>query len=217
MYNEEDFLQISGIQHFKFCRRQWALIHVENQWEENFRTTDGEIFHTAAHDSSRRETRGDKIITRDMRVFSPTLGISGFCDVVELQRSDDGIIFPNLQGRYNLLPVEYKRGKPRKDTSNDLQLCAQAMCLEEMLCCDIRVGALYFGETKHRQLITLTEELRQEVRDIITEMHKYYDRGYTPKSKPSKSCNACSLKNICLPELMRVKPVESYIETKLEE
>ena len=217
MYNEEDFLQISGIQHFKFCRRQWALIHIENQWDENFRTTDGEIFHSVAHDSSHRETRGDKIITRDMRVFSPTLGISGACDVVELHLSDKGIVFPGLPNKYEIFPVEYKRGSPRDDTSNSLQLCAQAMCLEEMLCCDIPVGALYYGEIKRRQTIAFTEELRQEVREIVSEMHQYYSRGYTPKCKPTKSCNACSLKDICLPKLMRNKSVDSYIGKMLEE
>ena len=217
MYNEEDYLQISGIQHFKFCRRQWALIHIESQWAENFRTADGEVFHSNAHNAGKREVRGDTIITRDMRVFSPTLGISGACDVVELRRADQGVSFQNLEGKFSIYPVEYKRGGPREDKCNALQLCAQAMCLEEMLGCDICKGALFFGETKHRKEIEFTEDLRQEVREITEEMHEYFRREYTPKVKPKKACNACSLKEICVPKLLKQKPVDLYIKEMLEE
>ena len=137
IYQEEDFLQLSGLQHFKFCRRQWALIHIENQWAENFRTTDGAILHENVHNGNFSESRGDRLITRDMRIFSRTLGVSGSCDVLEFHRRGDGI---PLQGRESLwqpYPVEYKRGKPKENTADELQLCGQAMCLEEMLCCEI--------------------------------------------------------------------------------
>ena len=134
-FEEENFLQLSGIQHFRFCRRQWALIHIEQLWKENLRTMEGHLLHDRAHDASQRETRGDRIITRDMRVFSATLGVSGSCDVVEFRRSPNGIPLPDYKGLYLPFPIEYKRGAPREDTANHLQLCAQAMCLEEMLCC----------------------------------------------------------------------------------
>lgn len=217
MYNEDDYLQLSGLQHFKFCRRQWALIHIENQWAENLRTVEGQILHAKAHDSDQRERRGDIIVTRDMRIFSPSLGVSGACDVVEFQRSDAGIPLPSEDGLWQVYPIEYKHGSPRADTANDLQLCAQAMCLEEMLCCEIPEGALYFGETRHRQKVLFTEALRQEVRDCLAEMHQYYARGYTPKVKPTKSCNACSLKEICTPKLLRGKSVRDYIAGCLED
>ena len=152
-----------------------------------------------------------------MRVFSPTLGISGACDVVEFRRSTDGILLSGQQMKWQPMPVEYKHGSPRQDQANELQLCAQAMCLEEMLCCSIPRGALYFGETRHRQEILLTEELRQEVREDLNQMHAMYRRQYTPRVKPTKSCNACSLKELCVPKLMKSKKVAAYLTEHLEE
>lgn len=216
MYNEEDFLQLSGLQHFKFCRRQWALIHIENQWKENYRTTDGAIFHENAHNSSFSESRGDRLITRDMRIFSPTLGVSGACDVLEFYRGSTGIPLKNREGLWQPYPIEYKRGKPKEDAADALQLCGQAMCLEEMLCCEIPIGALYYGEVRRRTEVAFTEELRQEVRTLLEEMHALYERGHTPKVKPTKSCNACSLKELCLPKLMRRKSVEVYLRQGME-
>ncbi len=216
-YKEEDFLQISGLQHFQFCRRQWALIHLEQLWAENLRTVEGEILHERAHDAFQRERRGELLITRDMRVFSASLGISGACDVVEFTRSETGVPLPGEEGRYRPYPIEYKRGSPRSDNANHLQLCAQAMCLEEMLCCDIPEGALYYGEIRRREKVPFTEPLRQEVKTALEEMHRLYQRRYTPKVKPSKSCNACSLKELCLPKLMKKKTVEKYLRDHLEE
>ena len=216
-YNEADYLQLSGIQHFRFCRRQWALIHIENQWAENSRTVGGEIMHERAHDSELRERRGDLLITRNMPVASPTLGVSGACDVVEFRRSDHGCTIAGESGSFQPYPVEYKHGAPRADTANELQLCGQAMCLEEMLCCDIPCGALYFGETRRRVEVNFTPELRQEVQDCLREMHALYHRGYTPRVKPAKACNACSLKELCLPKLMRTGSVKTYLRKSLEE
>lgn len=216
IYAEEDFLQLSGLQHFKFCRRQWALIHIENQWAENYRTTDGKILHENAHNGDFSESRGDVLITRDMRVFSPTLGVSGACDVLEFHRGSVGISLKGKEGVWQPYPVEYKRGRPKEDTADTLQLCCQAMCLEEMLCCEIREGALYYGETRRRQRIFFTQELRQEVQTLLAEMHALYDRGWTPKVKPTKACNACSLKELCLPKLMRKRSVAAYLRQNLE-
>lgn len=217
IYAEEDYLQLSGLQHFRFCRRQWALIHIENQWAENGRTADGAIMHQKAHDAELKERRGDLLITRDMHVFSPTLGISGACDVVEFRRSETGVPLHGQEGLYQPFPVEYKHGSPRADTANALQLCAQAMCLEEMLCCDIPEGALYYGETRRRETVKLTCQLRQEVRACLLEMHALYERGHTPKVKPTKACNACSLKELCLPKLLRGGSAHNYVKARLEE
>ena len=216
-YNEEDYLQLSGLQHFCFCRRQWALIHIEQLWAENLRTVEGNILHEKAHDPFLRERRGELLITRDMRVFSPELGISGDCDVVEFRADPGGIPLAGREGLWRPYPVEYKHGAPREDHANELQLCAQAMCLEEMLCCEIPEGALYFGETRHRLPVTFTEELRQEVRDSLLEMHRLYEKRYTPKVRPTKSCNACSLKELCLPKLMKIRSVRSYLTEAMGE
>ena len=209
-YNASDYLLLSGIQHFVFCRRQWALIHIEQQWAENLRTTDGEIMHENAH-SGRNESRGDLLIMRSMNISSASLGLSGQCDVVEFHRDDSGITLSGREGRWQPYPIEYKRGEPKKDDCDALQLCAQAICLEEMLCCRIPEGALFYGETHRREKVEMTEELRQRVRDTAAEMHALYDRGHTPRVKPTKACNACSLKDLCMPKLMRTQPVNEYL------
>ena len=160
VFNEEDWLQLSGLQHFIFCRRQWALIHIENQWAENFRTVDGSLMHENAHDSGFRESRGDVLIVRGLAVHSAQLGVSGQCDVVEFHRDPDGITLRGRAGLWRPYPVEYKRGRPKNGQADELQLCGQAMCVEEMLCCTIPEGALYYGETRHRVTIQFTPHLR---------------------------------------------------------
>ena len=217
MYNEDDFLQLSGLQHFKFCHRQWALIHIEDQWAENYRTVDGAILHENAHDGIRTESRGDLLITRDMRVFSRTLGVSGACDVLEFCRGGTGVPLTGREGLWQPFPVEYKRGRPKEHDADALQLCGQAMCLEEMLCCDIPQGALFYGEPRRRTEVDFTPELRKEVRDCLAEMHHLYARGYTPQVKPGSMCRSCSLKDICLPSLPRRRPVVEYLNAGKED
>ena len=216
-YQDEDFLQLSGIQHFAFCRRQWALIHIENMWVENYRTTDGAILHEKAHDPQGSESRGDLLILRGIHIHSARLGIPGQCDVVEFRRSQDGIRLNGREGLWKPFPVEYKRGEPKDNTCDSLQLCAQAMCLEEMLCCPIPQGALFYGQPRRRLPVEFTEVLRQQVEDMVSEMHQDYRRGYTPKVKPSKACNACSLKELCIPRLMRTRTAAEYLRHALEE
>lgn len=216
-YKEEDFLQLSGLQHFKFCRRRWALIHIEHQWAENYRTIDGAILHQNAHDAAFQESRGDRFITRGVSVYSAELGVSGQCDVLEYHRGNTGIPLAGKDGLWQPYPVEYKRGKPREDTGDTLQLCGQAMCLEAMLCCDIPEGALYYGEIRRRQRVAFTPELRLQVQELLEQMHELYQRGYTPKVRPSKFCNACSLKELCLPKLMKNRSVSAYLKSAMED
>ena len=217
MYNEEDYLQLSGIQHFAFCRRQWALAYIELQWSENVRTVEGKLLHEKAHDVSSEEKRGDLIISRAMPIHSRELGISGECDIVEFHRKEAGITLAGRDGNYEVVPIEYKRGRPKQNDVDILQLTAQAMCLEEMLCCEISNGYLYYGETKHRSKVIFEGQIRLKVRDSFREMHQYYERRYTPRVKRSKSCNACSLKDICLPVLGVGKSAASYIDKALSQ
>ena len=200
MYKEEDFLQLSGIQHFAFCRRQWALAYIELQWQV-----------------SMKEKRGDLLIVRAMPIHSREMGVSGECDVVEFHKVKDGIQLAGKEGLYKAVPVEYKRGRPKTDDSDILQVAAQAMCLEEMLCCDISYGYIFYGETRHRMKVEFTDEVREKVRKIFSEMHKYYEQRYTPKVKTSKKCNACSLKDICIPALNKKKSVSGYIDRIIAE
>ena len=216
-YSDLDLLQLSGLQHFAFCRRQWALIHIENQWAENLRTVEGHLLHQHAHDETQRERRGDILILRGVSIASPTLGISGKCDVIEFHADPKGVSLYEEQGLWVPFPVEYKRGSPKSHQADELQLCAQAMCLEEMLCCEIPKGALFYGEPRRRTAVAFTPELRQMVRDFSEEMHQYARRGYTPKPKPTKSCSACSLKELCLPQLTRRGSVSAYLNQAMEE
>lgn len=216
-YREEDFLMLSGIQHFAFCRRQWALIHIEQQWQENEYTVAGELLHKNAHDPYFNEKRKDVIVSRSMPVFSRTMGVSGECDIVEFRKSDDGISIHGHRGLYDVYPIEYKKGSP-KDTEIDiLQLTAQAMCLEEMLSTHIQEGAVFYGETRRRQIVVFSAELKEQVSSSFAEMHEMYDRRYTPKVRWSKSCNACSLKDICLPKLGKTPSVKGYIHKTITE
>lgn len=217
MYNEDEYLLISGIQHFVFCRRQWALIHIEHQWEENYRTADGVVMHRNVHDADFHEKRGNIVISRAMSVSSARLGISGECDVVEFQKDDSGIELFGLEGRYSVTPVEYKRGEPKDNDCDAMQLTAQAICLEEMLCTEIQAGYLYYGEIRRRVKINFTSGIREKTEKAIKEMHELYNRCYTPKVKRRKACNACSLKNICLPVLCADKSAKAYIRSTLEE
>lgn len=216
-YDEEDFIMLSGIQHFCFCQRQWALIHIDMLWEENLLTVEGEIMHDKCHDNSIKESRKNIIISRGMPIFSRRLGIHGECDVVEFIKDNNGINISGKDGLYKVYPIEYKRGKPKNDNADILQLCAQAICLEEMMVCTINEGSLFYGETKRRQKVVFTDELRDEVEKDFKLMHQYMKNSHIPKIKPTKGCNSCSLKNLCLPKLLNQKDTQKYILDKLNE
>lgn len=216
-YAEEEYLMISGIQHFKFCRRQWALIHVEQQWAENAHTVVGELMHKKVHDPYLTEKRKDVIVARALPVVSRTMGVSGECDAVEFHCTEDGIKLHGHRALFRIYPVEYKKGKPKLTEEDELQLTAQAMCLEEMFSTEIPEGALFYGETRRRENIEFTQALRKEVQDMFLEMHQYYDRKYTPKVKYTKGCNSCSLKDICLPRLGKTVSVKAYMDERLRE
>lgn len=198
-YSEDEYLMISGIQHFVFCKRQWALLHIEQQWNENYLTVDGNLLHRNAHDGDFTEMRRDVIVTRSMPVSSSEYGISGECDIVEFHKSKDGICLFGREGKYSVIPVEYKRGRPIDSDCNDLQLIAQAVCIEEMLCCSIPYGYMYYGQIRRRVKVEFADELRVRLSSVLNEMHRLYKARHTPVVKKSRSCNACSMNNLCLP------------------
>ena len=229
-YTASDLLPLSGIQHFLFCRRQWALIHVERQWQENVLTAEGRIMHKRADQPFITEARPGKVVSRALPVASYSLGFSGICDVVEFIPSPpsplplgegcnpEGIKLPKQDGFWQAVPVEYKRGKEKKDNSDKAQLCAQAICLEEMLATEIPTGYLFYGQTKHRVEVELNEELRQLVKSIAKEMHAYFRRGYTPRVKQKKACRSCSLADLCLPGLQEKSlSASEYIRRQIED
>lgn len=213
----DNYLLLSGLQHFLFCKRQWALIHIEQQWEENVRTAEGRHIHEKADSPFIKEKRGDKIVVRAMPIHSHTLELSGVCDVVEYKQNHDGISLSGYEGKFDVYPVEYKRGKPKKGKEDIVQLVAQAICLEEMHLCTIDKGFLFYHEIRQRVQITITPELKDYVQQLTKEMHHYFQKQHTPKVKTGPHCRSCSLKNICLPELMNKISVQQYIERKLDE
>lgn len=217
MAAEEEGLMLSGIQHFHFCKRQWAIIHIEQQWEDNVRTVEGQHIHYKADQPFTREKRGNKLIVRAMPVKSESLNINGICDVVEFLKDEHGVEIVGTEGKFVPYPVEYKRGKPKSNEADLLQLAAQAICLEEMLLCEVSIGYMYYDEIKHRVEVPLTSSLKQRTRDVIDEMHSYYKRKHTPKVKTGAFCLSCSLQHVCLPKLMSKHSVKRYVEGKLIE
>ncbi|GAA0451847.1 CRISPR-associated protein Cas4 [Alkalibacillus silvisoli] len=215
--NEENFLLLSGIQHFLFCKRQWALIHVEQQWSENVRTVEGQRVHKKADQPFVREKRNDKLLVRALPVKSNELRVTGVCDVVEFQEDENGVPIQGSSKTYKPIPIEYKRGKPKKDKSDILQLVAQAMCIEEMLLVEVRVGYIYYNEIRKRVEVPITENDKLHVKKMFEEMHLYFNKKHTPKVKTGSFCESCSLQNICLPELLNRQSPSSYIERKINE
>ena len=218
MYTEDEYLLLSGIQHFSFCRRQWALIHIEDLWSENALTAEGRVVHERVHDRSAAEKRGEELTVRGMPVKSALLGVSGECDAVVFTQSDEGVSLHGRRGLWKILPVEYKHGRSKANDCDRLQAAAQAMCLEEMFCCRIERAALFYHETRTREYIELSEDLRREVCRMFSEMHDLYRRGHTPKVKTSEKCGRCSLSDLCLPKLLRKSgTVSDYIDAHMRE
>jgi CRISPR-associated exonuclease Cas4 len=214
-YADEDMLPLSGIQHFAFCRRQWALIHIEQQWRENSLTIGGDFLHERAHNEKAREKRGGIITARALAVSSRRLGLSGQCDVVEFLPSENGTPLHGETGKYIPFPVEYKSGKAKSDDCDRLQLCAQAMALEEMLACDVPAGALFYGKIRRREEVAFTPELRESVCAAAQEMHALFTRGHTPKARAGKHCKSCSMLDVCLPGLGLTRTAADYIAERV--
>jgi len=215
---EDEYLQLSGIQHYAFCPRQYALIVVEQQWQDNWRTMAGTIMHERVHDSSQTEKRGDTITMRAIKVVSHKLGLSGECDVVEFLRDDvKGVSLHKWDGKYLPYPIEYKRGDGKSVEADKMQLCGQAMCLEEMLLCEIDKGALFYGETHRRVECVFDRELKDKVAMIAKDMHALIDSGHTPKPILCKYCDQCSLHDVCISKLQRRESVSEYIHRYCKE
>lgn len=217
IWSDDDLLALSGIQHYVFCPRQWALIHLEQQWAENDRTLSGAFVHERCHDSSVRERRGDTLIVRGLHVCTRKLGLAGICDVVEFHECDDGVELVNETGLFRPVPVEYKRGRRKVGDEDRVQVCAQAIALEEMFGISVPIGYLYYDSEKHREEVSFDDDLRATAESAAFEMHKCYARGYTPKPRRASRCTRCSLTDVCVPELTQATTVSMYLEKTLAE
>lgn len=211
-------MAVSGIQHFSFCQRQWALIHIEQIWLESGHTAAGRLLHERTHDPFLTEKRKGSLVIHAVPLVSHSLGLAGEADAVEYTPAEAGIRIAGRKGFFRPCPVEYKRGQPKAADWDRLQMCAQAMCLEEMLDTTILEGALFYWQTRHRETVLLTPELRRQVSDICRQMHGLAQQGITPPvPKTLKRCAACSLRDLCLPRLNRAKRVGSYIRESFED
>lgn len=203
-YTEDDLIQLSALQHIVFCERQCALIHIEQIWSENLFTAEGRIMHDKV-DTANHESRGTVRIEYGVPIRSLRLGLIGKADVVEFHKHGD---------RWIPFPVEYKRGKPKMDDCDRVQLCAQAICLEEMLNVEIKSGALFYGRTRRREDVFFDDKLRQETEDAAKQVHALIESGTTPKAEYSKKCKKCSLYELCMPKVSR--KVSNYLMKAVE-
>ncbi len=218
MYTEETLLPLSGLQHLSFCERQWALIHLEGQWAENRLTAEGRALHERS-DKGGREARGDLVISRSLPLRSLRLGLSGRADVVEWHReaahergARGATRLPGRRGWWRPVPVEYKRGRPKPQRMDQVQLCAQAVCLEEMLGLHIDAGSLFYGQLRRRTQVALDDSLRRETETLAHRMHALFRAGRTPTVRREPKCRNCSLFEQCRPDLTGGGSVAQYLE-----
>ena len=226
MFSDEDLLPISGLQHLMFCERQWALIHMEMEWDENVRTVEGKQLHEFVHEQG-TNVRGGVRMVRGLRLRSLRLGLYGVADLVEFHASGDGDALngakldgaklPGLSGRWCLYTVEYKRGLKRYDRADETQLCAQALCLEEMLNVVVTKGAIYYGQPRRRSEIDLSLDLREEVARLCSRARELYDARQIPPPRVGRHCSNCSLENICMPNLAVKDKSTKYVANLLKE
>lgn len=207
MFSDEDLLPISGLQHLNFCERQWALIHMEQEWSENVLTIEGSQLHEHVHKQG-AESRGNVRLVRGLRLRSLRLGLYGVADLVE---------FHDAQQEARPYPVEYKRGRKRPDRSDDLQLCAQALCLEEMLSTRVPEGAVYYGQPRRRSPVLFSAELRGEVERLCKRARELYKGERIPPPLPARHCSSCSLVEVCMPNISEKDRTEQYLNDLLQQ
>jgi len=212
-YND-DYLMLSGIQHFRFCERQWALIHLEGQWNENRLTFEGGLIHERADDPFLVETFGEQFVSRSVPIVSHRLKLYGVADVVEfLKTSAGGVRIEGHEGLWLPYPVEYKHGQPKSDDCDLVQLCAQAMCLEEMLGIKVPEGAMYYHKIRRRLKVVFDSAVREATAEVAERMRLSSISGNTPRAQYMKKCEGCSLIDLCLPKISKVdNAVEKYME-----
>lgn len=219
-YYDDNYLPLSGIQHLAFCERQWALIFIERQWAENVRTVEGKIMHERVHNPNLIDYDSEHIVVRSYPLVCHGLGIHGQADMVEFWPVEDdgagGVSLPGRRGLWKPKPVEYKRGRPKRDDRDKVQLCAQALCLEEMLGTRIAAGDLFYGETRRRQRVIFDDVLRRRVEQLCLRMHELFRTGVTPRAEQGKHCSLCSLVDLCLPKLtLKSRSVKAYVRRQV--
>ena len=220
MYTDDEMLMLSGIQHYRFCPRQWAFIHIEQQWDDNQLTIEGNILHKHVDDPFYRQKCCDHVALRAVNIASHRLGLYGITDIVELHTTNDeanSIRHPKYPGLWHPYPVEYKHGKPKHNEIDEVQLAAQVMCLEEQYGITIPCGAFFYGEIRQRIVVDITPALRSIVEECAEQMHSIFKSGQLPTVKYEKHCDRCSLKDICMPHIVKCTSAKHYLNKYLNE
>jgi CRISPR-associated exonuclease Cas4 len=217
MYSDDDLLMLSGIQHYAFCPCQWALAYMDLQWEDNHLTIEGDWLHRRVDDPYNMERDGGTVRLRSVPVKSYRLGFYGIADLLELYPLEDeaakAFTISRYPGRWQVFPIEYKHGKAKANDIDEVQLCAQAMCLEEMYDIEIPQGAFFYGATRRRTTVTMTNALRQRVEELSHAMHELFESGDVPDGQADKKCRSCSLQNMCMSQdLKHASTVEEYLK-----
>lgn len=222
MYSDDDMLMLSGIQHYRFCPRQWALATIEQQWDDNRLTIEGSLLHEHVDDPFYRQRAGSGVLLRSVAVASPSLGLYGIADIVELHEADpadpDTIAHPRYPGRrWRPVPLEYKHGRPKRGEEDKVQLAAQAICLEEMYGIHIPRGAFFYGQTRRRLEVEIDQPLRELTAQCAKEMHEAMCTAQMPQAHYAKRCDNCSLINICMPKAPAKGSAKAYLDKNLYE
>lgn len=209
LYTEDNLLPLSALQHLVFCPRQCALIHIERAWSENFFTAQGRVLHERVHQENAERRRGLRV-EYGMPLRSLRLGLAGKADVIEFHRQ--------LDETWRPFPVEYKRGRQKSDNRDAVQLCAQALCLEEMLNVFVPRGAIYYGKERQRNEVEFDENLRTETENTAGRLRRLIESGQTPPPVYEKKCDTCSLLHVCLPKTIQSKKsVSGYLADMVKE
>jgi CRISPR-associated exonuclease Cas4 len=220
-YSEEDMLMLSGIQHFMFCARQWALIHIEQVWSDNRLTAEGSLLHNVVDNPYYRQKNRENITLHGIRLASYMLGLYGVADAVELHPStdpDNFIIHPRYPGRWLPYVVEYKHGSPKHNEVDEVQLTAQVICLEEMYNIQLSEASLFYFETRRRERIVISQQLRELTLTLADDMHNVFRSGkFPPPPQRLNHCHNCSLRDLCMPQLRRCTLASTYIKQNLYE
>ena len=197
----EERIPLSSIKQYAYCKRRFGLMFIDNEFIDNFKTIEGNILHEKVNDPFFNEKRGDKYFSRSVPVYSDRFNLYGIVDIIEFIKDENGVSIPTQKGLWRLNPIEYKNGKPEKSRADELQLCAQAICLEEMFDTEIISADIYYGRLKKRVNIELIDELRYSVEKIVADIHDLIEKAIIPEKPDNQNCSLCSMIDICMPRI----------------
>lgn len=211
-FDEDERLPISSLKQFIYCKRRFALMYLNCDWGENYKIAEGDLLHKRVDDPYFNEKRGDVHISRSVPIFSDRLNLNGVADIVEFIKKEKGIELPHKKDRWQINLVEYKNGKPEKSQADNFQLCAQALCLEEMFHTTIESGDIFYGKIRRRVKVELTDHLKEQVSTQVGNMKTLLKNQKIPVRDEAQNCSLCSLLDVCIPSAFgKQKKVQEHI------